>query len=94
MAKRSVEAAIPHSSPVPPILFEIYTSMVKQQVPQRVSTVNGLCFVDDVRWMPAGSNIPKTVRNLEACARENIGLVDSLEMDFAKTKIKPALCMA
>jgi len=48
MERRQVESGIPEGSPLPPILFAIYTSGLMIWVDGRVSRIEGLSFVDDV----------------------------------------------
>jgi len=57
-----VEAGIPQHSPVSPILFSTLTSGLISQVQDTICAIDGLTFVDDVRWMATGSDVSQIGR--------------------------------
>jgi len=61
MERHPVEAGIPQGSLVSPILFTIHTSGLMKWVEERVAGIEGLSFVDDVRWVATESDITQVV---------------------------------
>ena len=91
MERHLVEAGISQGSPVSPIVFAIYTSGLIQWVEERVAGIEGLSFVDNVRWVAIGSDVNQVVRKLEACARQSIDWAERSELEFDTTKTEAAL---
>jgi len=87
--RHPVEAVIPQGSPVSPIRFEIYTSVVMEWVELNVGGAEGLCIVDNVGWVVTRNKVNQVGRKLKACAKVSIDCAErrELEFDTAKTEL-------
>jgi len=83
-----VEAGVPQSSPVSPILFAIHTTGLIKWVKEIVHGVEGLSLVEDLGWVATRKDVNQVVRKLEACAAESIEWASRqyLKVDTAKTE--------
>jgi len=86
-----LEAGIPQGSPVLPILFAIHIAGLMKWVQERVHGVEGLCFVDDLRWVATSKDVKQVVRKLEACAAESIQWASRRDLHFDPAKMEAAL---
>jgi len=89
MERYPVEAGVPRSSPVSPILFPIYTSGLIKWVEQYVSEAEGLSFAYDLGWVATGSDVNHVVSIHESCAAKSIEWATrrGLQFDTAKTQV-------
>jgi hypothetical protein len=71
METHVVEARVPQSSHLSPILFVIYTSEQINWVEQYVSA-EGRSIVDDLGWEVTGSDVNQGVTTRERCAVKSI----------------------
>jgi len=69
LERHPVEAVLPQGSPVSLILFAIFMSGFIKSIEERVSAVEGLSFVDDVRWVATGNNVTQVMSKDVACAQ-------------------------
>jgi len=94
MDRYIVGAVVPHGSPVPPILFAIYTSGLIKCVKQYESEATGLSTLDHLGWVATGSNVNHVVSLLDRCAAKCIkwGRTRGLQFDTAKTEAAPWPC--
>jgi len=87
MTRHSVEAWVPHGSPVSPILCAIYTSGLITWV-KEYESAKGLSFVDDLGWVATGTNVNQVVTKLEECTSKRIEWASrrGLQFDTAQTE--------
>jgi hypothetical protein len=67
-----VEAGVPQASPVSPILFAIYPSVLIKWVEEYVSEADGLHCADGVGCVATGSDVNHVISILERCAAKSI----------------------
>ena len=67
-----VTTGLPQGSPVSPVLFGIYISVVHTVVQSKVPEAAGISFVDDIMWFITGTSMDAIRESLEMCARESI----------------------
>lgn len=70
--EREIEAEIPQSSSVSPILFLIYISRVFNDVLETSLLITSIFFIDDLGFIVSGSLVKKVVKDLEKVAQEVI----------------------
>jgi len=51
----------------------------------------GLSFVDDLRWVATGKDVNQVVKQLQACAAENIEWASRRDLQFDTAKTEAAL---
>jgi len=90
MERHPVEVGVPQCSPVSPILFAIYTSVLIKWVEQYLSA-KGLSFVDDLGWVGTGRDVNQVVSILERCTGNSIEWASRRGLQFNKAKTDAAL---
>jgi len=84
----SVDPGVPLGSPVTPILFPIYTTVLTKWVEERLQGDEGLSIMDNMGWMAIKKDVNLMVEKLEHCAAERMEWAcrQDLQFDMAKQK--------
>jgi hypothetical protein len=90
MERHPVEAGVPQSSPVSPILIAIYTAGLRKWVEEYTSEGKVQSFVDDLGRVAIGSDGAQVVMTLERCATKTIEWAGRRELPFDTAKTEAA----
>jgi len=91
MERHPVEAGVPQGSPVSPIFFAIFTSVLMKWVEEYVSEAEGLSFMDDLCWVATGSDVDHAIMIHERCAAKSIEWVGRRGIQYDTATMDAAL---
>jgi len=91
MERHPVEAGVPQGSPVSPIFFAIFTSVLIKWVEEYLLEAEGLSFMDDLCWVATGSDVDHVIMIHERCAAKSIEWGGRRGIQYDTAKMEAAL---